>query len=254
MLVPRRLRLPVRERILADGSIHEPLDEEDVIAAAATFREQDVEAIGICFLWSFRNPVHEERAAEILREELPDVTDHALGRAPATARRVRPGQHGRGQLPTCNLASPVTSKKSRRWSSGMAIGAPCATYSRTAGSPAGQISSAAPPPRSTPDRPRPPLPALSSPATPTERESSPSTWAGPVPTCRSSTKAPPTWSRTRPSVAIRSACRWSTWSASAPAAARSPRSTTTASCGSDRRAPRRCRDRLATSAAARSRR
>ena len=33
----------------------------------------EVEAVAICFLWSFKNPEHERRAAEIVREELPGI-------------------------------------------------------------------------------------------------------------------------------------------------------------------------------------
>jgi N-methylhydantoinase A len=73
-IVPRALRLPVDERILADGSVLAPLNEADVRKAAATFRAAGVEAVAIAFLHSYRNPAHEQRAAEILREELPGVT------------------------------------------------------------------------------------------------------------------------------------------------------------------------------------
>jgi N-methylhydantoinase A/oxoprolinase/acetone carboxylase beta subunit len=72
-LVPRRLRLEVPERILADGSIHVPLDEVAVERAAAELRAQSVEAVAIAFLHSYRNPRHEQRAAEILSRELPGV-------------------------------------------------------------------------------------------------------------------------------------------------------------------------------------
>jgi N-methylhydantoinase A/oxoprolinase/acetone carboxylase beta subunit len=70
-LVPRRLRLEVPERLLADGTVRVPLDEAAVIAAARNFRALGVEAVAIVFLHSYRNPVHEQRAAEILREKLP---------------------------------------------------------------------------------------------------------------------------------------------------------------------------------------
>jgi N-methylhydantoinase A len=73
-IVPRALRLPIDERILADGSVLTPLSEADVRAAAAAFRAAKVEAVAIAFLHSYRNPSHEKRAAEILREELPGVT------------------------------------------------------------------------------------------------------------------------------------------------------------------------------------
>ena len=72
-LVPRRNRLEVRERIRFDGSILEPLLETDVRECAATLRARGVESVAICFLNSFVNPLHELRAQEIVRAELPDV-------------------------------------------------------------------------------------------------------------------------------------------------------------------------------------
>lgn len=72
-LVPRRNRLEVRERVLFDGSIYEELHEDDVRRAAAILRARGVEAIAICFINSFVNPTHEERARAILQAELPDV-------------------------------------------------------------------------------------------------------------------------------------------------------------------------------------
>ena len=73
-LVPRRLRLGVPERVLADGTVLLPLDEAAVRQAAAAFREEGVGAVAVSFLHSYRNSTHERRAAEILREELPAAT------------------------------------------------------------------------------------------------------------------------------------------------------------------------------------
>ena len=70
-LVPRRLRLGVPERVLADGTVLVSLDEAAVRRAAAFFRDEGVEAVAVSFLHSYRNGAHERRAAEILREELP---------------------------------------------------------------------------------------------------------------------------------------------------------------------------------------
>lgn len=71
--VPRNLRLGVTERLNKHGEIIKPLAEDEVRAAASYYRDADVKAIAVAFLWSFVNPSHEKRAAEILREELPDV-------------------------------------------------------------------------------------------------------------------------------------------------------------------------------------
>ncbi len=73
MLAERYLRVPVRERIVIDGSIHTPMNEADVRAACELFRREKVEAVAISFVWSVMNPVHERRAAEIVAEMLPDV-------------------------------------------------------------------------------------------------------------------------------------------------------------------------------------
>ena len=73
-LVRRRYRLPIKERIIAPkGEIYTPLDEEAVRQAIRRLREAKVEAVAICFMFAFLNPAHERRAAEIVREEWPDV-------------------------------------------------------------------------------------------------------------------------------------------------------------------------------------
>lgn len=72
-LVPRPQRLGVRERMLVDGSVRVPLNEDDVRAAAAVFRSKDVQSVAVCYLHSYRNADHERRTREILREELPGV-------------------------------------------------------------------------------------------------------------------------------------------------------------------------------------
>ncbi|WP_320670833.1 hydantoinase/oxoprolinase family protein [Patulibacter defluvii] len=71
--VDRYLRIGVPERINVDGEVLRELDEDAVRAAAQRFREADVKAVAVAFLWSVVNGDHERRAAEILREELPDV-------------------------------------------------------------------------------------------------------------------------------------------------------------------------------------
>ena len=72
-LVPRMWREEVSERLLADGSVREPLDEGDVRRAAVALRDAGVESVAICFLHSYRNPSHERRACDIVREVMPDV-------------------------------------------------------------------------------------------------------------------------------------------------------------------------------------
>jgi N-methylhydantoinase A len=73
ILVERHLRVPIRERVLSDGSIRTALHEEDVRAACRLFQREGVQAVAISFLWSVANDAHERRAAEIVREMLPDM-------------------------------------------------------------------------------------------------------------------------------------------------------------------------------------
>jgi N-methylhydantoinase A len=69
-LAARHLRLEVRERLAADGSVRVPLDESDVVEAARRFRAEKVEAVAISFLHAYANPDHEIAAERILRREL----------------------------------------------------------------------------------------------------------------------------------------------------------------------------------------
>ncbi|MBM3450363.1 MAG: hydantoinase/oxoprolinase family protein, partial [Armatimonadetes bacterium] len=69
-LVPRRRRYEVRERLDKDGNVLTKLDEKQLAAVAAQMKKDGAEAIGVCFLHSFRNPAHEERAAAVLRKAL----------------------------------------------------------------------------------------------------------------------------------------------------------------------------------------
>ncbi|HPD61236.1 MAG TPA: hydantoinase/oxoprolinase family protein, partial [Thermodesulfobacteriota bacterium] len=72
-IVPRRLRRVAEERIDCEGKVLVPLNEQEVRAAAEMFRKEKVEAVAVCFLFSFLNPAHEDKAYEILAKELPGV-------------------------------------------------------------------------------------------------------------------------------------------------------------------------------------
>ena len=73
VLVQRRLRLPVPERVTKDGDVYQALDEAQVRRHAETLRNEGIEAVAVSFLWSFLNDAHERRVGEILAEELPGV-------------------------------------------------------------------------------------------------------------------------------------------------------------------------------------
>jgi N-methylhydantoinase A len=72
-IVPRWRIVGIDERIDAAGRIVAPLDEAGVARAIDALLASDCESIAIAFLWSFRNPVHERRAAEIVRDRHPGL-------------------------------------------------------------------------------------------------------------------------------------------------------------------------------------
>ncbi len=70
-IVPRSLVREVRERVDHAGKVLVPLDEEDVRDAVRSLLDEGVETFAVAFLWSFRNPAHERRAGDIIREMAP---------------------------------------------------------------------------------------------------------------------------------------------------------------------------------------
>lgn len=70
----RHDRYGVTERVIApDGAELIPLDEEEVRQAVRKMKADKVEAIAVCFLFSFLNPAHEQRVKEIIQEEYPEA-------------------------------------------------------------------------------------------------------------------------------------------------------------------------------------
>ena len=72
-LVPRRLRLGVRERIRADGRVEVPLDPASLEAAIARLREEKVESVAVCYLHAWRDPRHERATRAALERLLPGI-------------------------------------------------------------------------------------------------------------------------------------------------------------------------------------
>jgi N-methylhydantoinase A len=73
-LAPRRRRAGIRERLDARGRVLTPLDEAQVRATVSALRAQGVQAIAVCYLFSFVNPAHERRTREICREVAPEIS------------------------------------------------------------------------------------------------------------------------------------------------------------------------------------
>ena len=72
-LVPRARRAGIAGRIDRDGNEVAPLDDAAVRAALAAWRDEGVQAVAVCFMNSFANPAHEQAAAALVREALPDA-------------------------------------------------------------------------------------------------------------------------------------------------------------------------------------
>jgi N-methylhydantoinase A len=82
-LVPRDMIFEINERMLADGQVRTPFDEQEALELARFLSDEGVEAVGIVFLHSYRFPEHEARMAEILRSVNPDIfvcSSHELSR------------------------------------------------------------------------------------------------------------------------------------------------------------------------------
>jgi N-methylhydantoinase A len=72
--VPRALTFEVPERIGSSGEVVRTLDERKLAAIVDRLGQLQVEAVGVCFLWSIANPVHELRTGELIAERLPKVS------------------------------------------------------------------------------------------------------------------------------------------------------------------------------------
>jgi len=73
-VAPRRRRIGIRERLDARGAVLVPLDEAQVRAAVTALKRDGVQAIAVCYLFSFVDPQHERRTREICREVAPEIS------------------------------------------------------------------------------------------------------------------------------------------------------------------------------------
>jgi N-methylhydantoinase A len=82
LLAPQWLTEEAHERLDYRGEVVTPLDESELRASVRQLKEKGVDAIAVCFLFSFLNPAHERRAAEIVAEIMPEcrvsLSSHVL--------------------------------------------------------------------------------------------------------------------------------------------------------------------------------
>lgn len=72
-VIPSEQNIEVSERLLADGAVYKPIDEESLDRAIEQLRERNVDSVAVCFLFSHLNPSHEKRAVEKIKEVFPDA-------------------------------------------------------------------------------------------------------------------------------------------------------------------------------------
>lgn len=87
--VARALTFEVPGRILSDGSVAVPLDEEAVRSIGSALVDRGVEAVAVCLLWSTVNPAHELRVGELLAEVVPGIAFTLSHRLNPTLREYR---------------------------------------------------------------------------------------------------------------------------------------------------------------------
>ena len=73
-LVPRDRRLPLRERIGADGAVLVPLDPAEVRAHLGTLNAAGIRTVAVCLLNAYANPAHEQQVKAIAAAEFPQLT------------------------------------------------------------------------------------------------------------------------------------------------------------------------------------
>ncbi len=73
-LVPRYLRLGVRERIKPDGFVHTKLDVASLDQAIEKLRQEEVTSVAVCYLHAYKEPKHEKETKKILEAKLPGVS------------------------------------------------------------------------------------------------------------------------------------------------------------------------------------
>ena len=72
-LAHRYLRVGVPERVRASGAVEQTLDEAALAESLDYLAGEGAEALAVCFLFSYLNPDHEQRAWEIIRQRFPDT-------------------------------------------------------------------------------------------------------------------------------------------------------------------------------------
>src|SRR6185503_112777 len=74
VLIERRLRFEITERMTPSGEVLAPIQEEEVHELAGKLKAEGIESVAVCLLHSYAHPQHELVVGRILRERLPGVS------------------------------------------------------------------------------------------------------------------------------------------------------------------------------------
>ena len=72
VFIPRRSRVEVKERILWDGQVQLPVDEEEVLRVLKGLRNKGIQSVAVCLLNSYANSVNEQKIGEIIEAQFPE--------------------------------------------------------------------------------------------------------------------------------------------------------------------------------------
>ena len=72
-LVSRDNIFEIEERIDHNGNVVSPLNEDDLVRAVDEIERRGLESIGVCFLFSFRNPEHELSVKKYIKQRCPNL-------------------------------------------------------------------------------------------------------------------------------------------------------------------------------------
>ena len=105
-LVPRDRCFGVRERLDAAGAVVTPLDESALPHIATVIQAAEIESVAVCFLHSYLNAQHEQKAGEILRAHAPEI---AISLSSEVAPEIR--EYFRASTTVINAAlRPIVSR------------------------------------------------------------------------------------------------------------------------------------------------
>jgi len=118
-LVERYLRVVVDERVNVHGGIERPLDPAEAAQAVEKLLAEGVEAIAVCLLNSFANPVHEFMLKDIITRRAPELSCSSASRCSPRSRSTNAPQRLSSTLMSC----PSSRATSRRCARNSTIGA-----------------------------------------------------------------------------------------------------------------------------------